>query len=30
MARYKSIDTCPRFIAVDLHRQLVPGTLNTP
>ena len=26
MARYKVIDTSPRFIAVDLQRQLVPGT----
>ena len=26
MARYKHIDTSPRFIAVDLERQLVPGT----
>lgn len=26
MARYKPIDTSPRFIAVDLQRQLLPGT----
>jgi transposase len=26
MARYKHIDTSPRFIPVDLERQLVPGT----
>jgi transposase len=26
MARYKHIDTSPRFIPVDLDRQLVPGT----
>jgi transposase len=28
MARYKVIDTSPRFIAVDLVRQLVPGTFE--
>ena len=28
MARYKHIDTSPRFIAVDLQRQLFPGTLE--
>lgn len=28
MARYKHIDTSPRFIAVDLHRQLLPGTFE--
>lgn len=28
MARYKHIDTSPRFIAVDLQRQLIPGTLE--
>jgi transposase len=28
MARYKQIDTSPRFIAVDLHRQLLPGTFE--
>jgi len=28
MARYKHIDTSPRFIAVDLQRQLVPGTFE--
>jgi transposase len=28
MARYKQIDTSPRFIAVDLERQLVPGTFE--
>jgi hypothetical protein len=26
MARYKHIDTSPRFLAVDLERQLLPGT----
>lgn len=26
MARYKTIDICPRFLAVDLERQLIPGT----
>jgi hypothetical protein len=25
MARYKHIDTSPRFLAVDLQRQLLPG-----
>jgi hypothetical protein len=28
MARYKHIDTSPRFIAVDLERQLVGGTFE--
>jgi transposase len=28
MARYKPIDTSPRFIAVDLARQLLPGTFE--
>jgi len=28
MARYKHIDTSPRFIAVDLKRQLLPGTFE--
>src|SRR5450759_565854 len=28
MARYKYIDTHPRFIAVDLARQLLPGTFE--
>jgi len=28
MARYKVIDTSPRFIAVDLERQLLPGTFE--
>ena len=28
MARYKHIDTSPRFIAVDLERQLQPGTFE--
>ena len=28
MARYKHIDTSPRFLAVDLQRQLLPGTLE--
>ena len=28
MARYKHIDTSPRFLAVDLERQLLPGTLE--
>lgn len=26
MARYKTIDTSPRFLAIDLERQLIPGT----
>ena len=25
MARYKAIDTSPRFLAVDLEKQLLPG-----
>ena len=28
MARYKPIDTSPRFIAVDLERQLLPGAFE--
>ena len=28
MARYKHIDTSPRFLAVDLSRQLLPGTFE--
>lgn len=28
MARYKYIDTSPRFLAVDLQRQLIPGALE--
>ncbi len=28
MARYKPIDTSPRFLAVDLDRQLLPGTFG--
>jgi len=28
MARYKYIDTSPRFLAVDLERQLLPGTFE--
>lgn len=28
MARYKQIDTSPRFIAVNLERQLLPGTFE--
>ena len=28
MARYKPIDTSPRFLAVDLEKQLVPGTFE--
>jgi transposase len=28
MARYKQIDTSPRFLAVDLEAQLLPGTLE--
>jgi hypothetical protein len=28
MARYKHIDTSPRFIVVDLERQLLPGTFE--
>ena len=29
MARYKHIDTSPRFLAVDLRRQLLPGIITT-
>jgi hypothetical protein len=28
MARYKHIDTIPRFLAVDLRRQLLSGTFE--
>ena len=28
MARYKHIDTSPKFLAVDLTRQLLPGTFE--
>ncbi len=28
MARYKHIDTSPCFLAVDLQRQLLPGTFE--
>jgi hypothetical protein len=28
MARYKHIDSSPRFLAVDLERQLLPGTFE--
>ena len=28
MARYKHIDISPRFLAVDLERQLLPGTFE--
>ncbi len=28
MARYKAIDTSPRFLAIDLERQLLPGTFE--
>ena len=28
MPRYKHIDTSPRFLAVDLQRQLLPGTFE--
>ncbi len=28
MARYKHIDTSPRFLAVDLQRRLLPGTIE--
>ena len=28
MARNKHIDTSPRFLAVDLQRQLLPGTFE--
>jgi len=28
MARYKHIDVSPRFLAVDLKRQLLPGTFE--
>jgi hypothetical protein len=27
MARYKRIDTSPKFLPVDLSSQLLPGTL---
>ena len=27
MARYKVIDLSPRFLAVDLEKQLLPGSL---
>lgn len=26
MARYKPVDLCPRFLAVDLEKQLLPGS----
>ena len=29
MARYKTIDTNPRFLSVDLEAQLRPGTPST-
>ena len=28
MARYKHVDTSPKFLAVDLARQLLPGTFE--
>ena len=28
MARYKAIGTRPRFLAVDLERQLLPGSFE--
>lgn len=28
MARYKHIDSSPQFLAVDLQRQLLPGTFE--
>jgi len=28
MARYKAIDTSPRFLALDLERQLLPGSFE--
>ena len=28
MARYKQIDTSPRFLAVDLQAQLLPDTFE--
>ena len=28
MARYKSIDTNPQFLSIDLARQLLPGTFE--
>ena len=28
MARYKYIDTNPRFLTVDLGKQLIPGTFE--
>ena len=30
MARYKTIDTSPRFLAVNLEAQLLPGTFEQP
>jgi hypothetical protein len=28
MARYKAIDTSPRFLAVDLEKRLLPGSFE--
>ena len=28
MARYKAINTSPRFLAVDLEKQLLPGSFE--
>ncbi|MCB4358882.1 hypothetical protein [Quatrionicoccus australiensis] len=28
MARYKAIDTSPRFLAVDMEKQLLPGSFE--
>ncbi len=28
MARYKPVDLSPRFLAVDLEKQLLPGSLS--
>ena len=28
MAHYKAIDTSPRFLAVDLEKQLLPGSFE--
>jgi len=30
MARYRHVDTSPRFLAVDLERQLLSGTFERP
>ena len=28
MARHKAIDICPRYLAVDLEKQLLPGSFE--